>query len=70
MAKLVHDSSSESATSALDLFSVPHTQSSITKSKIVDVHPLTSLSDEGPIEFKISGNGEAFVDPSQTELYL
>ena len=70
MAKLVHDSSSESATSALDLFSVPHTQSSITKSKIVDVHPLTSLSDEGPIEFKISGNGEAFIDPSQTELYL
>ena len=70
MAKFVHNSSSESATSALDLFAVPPTQSSVTKSKIIDVHPLTSLSDEGPIEFKISGNGEAFIDLSQTELYL
>ena len=70
MAKLVHDSSAESATSALDLFDLPPTQSSVVKSKIVDIHPLTSLSDEGPIEFKISGNGEAFLDPSQTQLYL
>ncbi len=70
MAKLVHNSSSESATSALDLFGLPPTQSSVIKSKIVDTHPITSLTDEGPIEFKISGNGDAFIDLSQTELYL
>ena len=70
MAKLIHDSSAESATTALDLFDLPPTQSSVVKSKIIDIHPLTSLSDEGPIEFKISGNGEAFLDPSQTQLYL
>ena len=70
MAKFIHKESPESTTSALDLFLLPPTQSSVLKSKVIDVHPLTSLSDGGPIEFKISGNGEEFIDLSQSSIYL
>ena len=33
-------------------------------------HPITSLSDGGPIEFKVSGRGKEFLDLARSYLYL
>ena len=44
--------------------------SSFQKSKSIDYHSITSLSDGGPIEFKVSGNGKEFLDLARSYLYL
>ena len=48
----------------------PPTQSSSQKGKSIDYHPITSLSDGGPIEFKVSGSGKEFLDLARSYLYL
>ena len=70
MAKPVHKDSNECSSSSLDLFSLPPTQSSFQKGKSIDYHPITSLSDGGPIEFKVSGGGKEFLDLARSYLYL
>ena len=67
MAKLIHKDSNDCSSSSLDLFLLPPTQSSFQKGKSIDYHPITSLSDGGPIEFKVSGNG---LDLARSDLYL
>ena len=62
MAKPVHKDSNDCSSSSLDLFLLPPTQSSFQKGKSIDYHPNTSLSDGGPIEFKVSGGGKEFLD--------
>ena len=56
MAKPVHKDSNDCSSSSLDLFLLPPTQSSFQKGKSIDYHPITSLSDGGPIDFKVSGS--------------
>ena len=56
MAKPVHKNSNDCSSSSLDLFLLPPTQSSFQKGKTIDYHPVTSLSDGGPIEFKVERN--------------
>ena len=70
MAKPVHKDSNECSSSNLDLFLLPSTQSSFQKGKTIDYHPITSLSDGGPIEFKVSGSGKEFLDLARSYLYL
>ena len=70
MAKPVHKDSNDCSSSSLDLFLLPPTQSSFQKGKTVDYHPITSLSDGGPIEFKVSGSGKEFLDLARSYLYL
>ena len=70
MAKPVHKDSNDSSSSSLDLFLLPPTQSSFQKGKFIDSHPITSLSDGGPIEFKVSGSGKEFLDLAHSYLYL
>ena len=41
---------------------LPPTESSLQKGKSIDYHPITSLSDGGPIEFKVSGSEKGFLD--------
>ena len=53
MAKPVHKNSDDCSSSSLDLFLLPPTQSSFQKGKSIDYRPITSLSDGGPIEFKV-----------------
>ena len=55
---------------SLDLFLLPPTQSSFQKGKSIDYHPVTSLSDGGPIKFKVSWNGKEFLDLARSYLYL
>ena len=70
MAKPVHKDSNDRSSSSLDLFLLPPTQSSFQKAKSIDYHPITSLSDGGPIEFKVSGGGKEFLDLARSYLYL
>ena len=46
------------------------TQSSFQKGKPIDYHSLTTLSDGGPIEFKVSGSGKEFLDLACSYQYL
>ncbi|GFV05402.1 uncharacterized protein F54H12.2 [Trichonephila clavipes] len=56
--------------SELDLFSTLPTQLAIDSSSFVQIHPLASLSDSGPLEFYISGNGEHYLDLAHSILHL
>ena len=70
MAKPVHKDSNDCTSSSLDLFLLPPTQLSFQKGKSIDYHPITSLSDGGPIEFKVSGGGKKFLNLARSYLYL
>ena len=70
MSKPVHKDSNDCSSSRLDLFFTSSTQSSFQKGKSIDYHPITSLSDGGPIEFKVSGSGKEFLDLARSYLYL
>ena len=62
MVKPVRKDFNDCSSLSLDLFFLPPTQSSFQKGKSIDCHPITSLSDGGPIQFKVSGNGKEFLD--------
>ncbi|XP_071944761.1 uncharacterized protein F54H12.2-like [Antedon mediterranea] len=64
----VHNHSCECLKSELDLFSVPPTQTSITKGQWVQYHPFNSITDVGPVQFNIQGSSEEYIDLSQTML--
>ena len=70
MAQPVHKDSSDYSSSSLDIFLLPPTQSSFQRGKSIDSHPVTLLSDRGPIEFKVSGSGKEFLDLARFYLYL
>ena len=69
MAKPVHKDSNDCSSLSLDLFLLPPTQSSFQKGKSID-YQITSLSDGGPTEFKVSGSGKEFLDVARSYLYL
>ena len=48
--------------SELDLFSVPLTQTSVEHGFTMDYHPVSTLTDNGPIVFNIPGSGEGYID--------
>ena len=50
MAKPVRKDSNDCSSLSLNLFLLPPTQSSFQKGKSINYHPITSLSDGGPIE--------------------
>jgi len=66
----VHHESNECSKSELDLFSIPPTQTSIRKGQWIEYHPLSNITDTGPIEFNVSGSGEEYLDFARTQLYL
>ena len=66
----VHHESNECTKSELDLFSIPSTQTSISKGQWIEYHPLSNITDTGPIEFNVSGSGEEYLDLARTQLYV
>ncbi len=66
----LHKSSVECAKSELDLLHTPETQAMILSGKWVDYHPISLVDGEAPIEFKVTGSSEEYIDLSQTYLYL
>ena len=56
--------------SELDLFTVPPTQTSVEHGCTMDYHPVSTLTDNGPIEFNIPGSGEDYIDLTNTFLHF
>ena len=52
------------------MFSIPSTQTSISKGQWIEYHPLSNITDTGPIEFNVSGSGEEYLDLARTQLYV
>lgn len=66
----VHHDSIECTKSELDLFTVPTTQTSISKGQWIEYHLLSNITDSGPIKFNVSGSGEEYLDLARTQLYF
>ncbi|XP_018377657.1 PREDICTED: uncharacterized protein F54H12.2-like [Trachymyrmex cornetzi] len=66
----LHTHSSECIKCELDFFSLPPTQTSIESSQWIYYKPVTSLTDDSPVEFVIPGHGEDYLDLTHTMLSL
>lgn len=56
--------------SELDLFNGVAVQLGIDSSSFIEIHPIATLSNQSPIEFYVSGNGENYIDLSHTLFHL
>lgn len=66
----LHAHSCECVKSELDLFTLPPTQTTIENSQWIQYKPLSSLSQDSPIEFTIPGTSEDYLDLAHTMLKL
>lgn len=66
----LHAHSCECLKSELELFSLPPTQTTIEGSNWVYYKPISSLTDDSPIEFVIPGQGDEYIDLAHTMLSL
>ena len=66
----LHQKSCECVKTELDLFSLPPTQTSIENGKWVQYKPISTLTDDSPIEFVVPGNGDEYTDLSQTMIHV
>ena len=68
--KRVHPHSESCGKSEMMLFVTPPTQNEISKSKYVETYPVSSLTNNGPLEFHIPGNGEQYIDLARLQLHI
>jgi hypothetical protein len=66
----LHTHSCECAKSEMDLFAIPPTQTTIESGHWLPFKNVSSLSDDGPLEFIINGRGDEFIDLSHTLLQV
>ncbi|KAH9642904.1 hypothetical protein HF086_003503 [Spodoptera exigua] len=66
----LHNHSCECVKSELDLFALPSTQTSIENGLWIHYKPISSLADDGPIEFQVPGTGDDYIDLSHTLLHI
>lgn len=66
----LHQSSCECLKSEVDLFTLPMTQTTLEGTSCVEYKPVSSLSDQAPLEFLIAGAGEEYLDLAHTMLKL
>jgi len=66
---LVHSESTECASSQLELFSLPATQTSILQGSWISHHPVTTIAENGPLEFVINGS-EEYISLSDSYLQI
>ena len=66
----LHKSSVECAKSELDLLHTPETQAMILLGKWVYYYPISVIEGDSPIEIKVSGSAEEYIDLSQTYIYV
>lgn len=66
----LHTQSCECMKSELSLFDIPPTQTTIEGSNWVQYKPISSLTNDSPIEFVIPGNGDDYIDLTHTLLNL
>lgn len=66
----LHAHSCECLKSELELFSLPPTQTTIEGTQWVHYKPISSLTDESPIEFVVPGQGDEYIDLAHTMLSM
>ena len=66
----VHHECQECTKSELDLFTIPATQTSITKGQRIEYHPLSNINATSPIEFNVSETGEEYLELAETQLLV
>ena len=66
----MHHESQECTKSELDLFTIPATQTSISKTQWIEYHPISKITDSGQIKFDVSGTGDEYLDLARTQLLL
>nr|AGO14403.1 hypothetical protein CsmBAC4b19.1 [Cotesia sesamiae] [Cotesia sesamiae Mombasa bracovirus] len=66
----LHVHSCECAKTELELFTLPPTQTTIESSQWVHYKPISSLTDNSPIEFVVQGQEEEYIDLAHTILRL
>lgn len=66
----LHAHSCECMKSELELFTLPPTQTTIEGSQWVYYKPISSLTDDSPIEFVVPGHGDEYIDLAHTMLSL
>uniref|UniRef100_A0ABD2W4G1 Uncharacterized protein n=1 Tax=Trichogramma kaykai TaxID=54128 RepID=A0ABD2W4G1_9HYME len=64
----LHAQSCECLKSKLLLFDIPPTQTTIEGSHWIHYKPISSLTDDSPIEFVVPGNGKEYIDLAHTML--
>ena len=67
---LVHPLSNQSVHEALNLFSIPCTQTSIQEGKYVEIFPLANLGQNAPLEFFIPSSDQMYVDMNDSYLHV
>ncbi|KAG8239542.1 hypothetical protein J437_LFUL019261 [Ladona fulva] len=66
----LHSHSCECTKSELDLFAIPPTQTSIRNSQWVHYKPLSSINDDSPLGFVVSGAGDEYIDLGHTLIHV
>lgn len=66
----IHSNSCECATSQLDLFTAPLTETATDVSSCIDYYPVSTITDNTPIEISILNSGSDYVDINSTELHI
>ncbi|XP_011312331.1 uncharacterized protein F54H12.2-like [Fopius arisanus] len=66
----LHSHSSECVKSELDLFTIPPTPTSIENSQFLYYNPVSTLSDDTPIEVIVPGHGEEYIDLAHTMIKI
>lgn len=66
----LHKDSCLGVLSQLDIFAVPTSETSLDRSNWIEYKPISSLTDDGAIEFVISGTTSEYIDLSETLLYI
>ena len=67
---LVHQNSCECTKSELDLFGVPPTQTSVEHGYWEQKGLISTLTDQGPYEFAVSGAADDYIDLFNTYLFV
>jgi hypothetical protein len=70
MMAFIHEGSCECASTELDLFLVPPTQTSVENGKYVEYRPVSTLTNGSPIEFDISSSGDDYIDFANSYLHV
>lgn len=68
--KKIHSQSHECSKSEIDWFNVGPTQTVLKQKKYIEKNPVSTLTDNGPVEFYIPGSSDNYIDMSGILLYV
>ena len=66
----MHHESQECTKSELHLFTIPATQTPISKAQLIEYHPFSKITDSGQIKFYVSETGDEYLDLARTQLFV